>query len=222
MPTALIIGASRGLGDKFVQLYAGAGWTVHGTVRSNPPADTDAVKYHTLEVTDDSSLATLAQTLSDVTFDLVVVNAGVIGSRSMTADKVDRDLWMHTLAVNTVAPLAVAGAFLPNLRRSDAAKLIAISSRLGSIGFNTVGGQYIYRSSKAGLNAVWRSLAIDTKGDKITCAVLHPGWVKTDMGGQGADITPDESVGGMVAVIDKLTLDDSGKFFDYRGQELPW
>ena len=149
------------------------------------------------------------------------VNAGVIGNRDMLPEKVDRALWLETLAINTVAPLAIAGAFLPNLKPTGG-KLIAISSRLGSIGFNTIGGQYIYRSSKAGLNAVWRSLAIDTKAEKITCVVLHPGWVRTDMGGQGADISVEESVNGMSALIDRLTFAESGKFFDYRGQELPW
>ncbi len=85
-----------------------------------------------------------------------------------------------------------------------------------------MGGQYIYRSSKAGLNAVWRSLAVDTKAEKITCVALHPGWVRTDMGGQAADISVDESAAGMSALIDRLAFADSGKFFDYRGQELPW
>jgi NAD(P)-dependent dehydrogenase (short-subunit alcohol dehydrogenase family) len=221
MQTALIVGASRGIGQQFVQRYAAAGWTVHATVRGELPAATDQIIYHNLEVTDDASLAALATTLADVALDLLVVNAGVIGNRDMTAEKVDRALWLETLAINTVAPLAIAGAFLPNLKRTDG-KLIAISSRLGSIGFNTIGGQYIYRSSKAGLNAVWRSLAIDTRSEKITCVVLHPGWVRTDMGGQGADITVDESVNGMSALIDRLTFADSGKFFDYRGQELPW
>jgi NAD(P)-dependent dehydrogenase (short-subunit alcohol dehydrogenase family) len=114
MQTALIVGASRGIGQQFVQRYAAAGWTVHGTVRGALPAATGQITYHNLEVTDDASLDALAATLADVTLDLLVVNAGVIGSRDMAPEKVDRALWLETLAINTVAPLAIAGAFLPS------------------------------------------------------------------------------------------------------------
>jgi len=111
---------------------------------------------------------------------------------------------------------------LPHLELSDQKKLVTISSQLGSIGRNTSGGLYIYRSSKAAANAVTRTLAMDLKDSQIIAVSLHPGWVKTDMGGPGADITPDVSIAGMRKVIDKLTLKKSGSFIGYDGKELEW
>ena len=136
--------------------------------------------------------------------------------------RVDRDSWLETLNVNTVAPMALVGALKANLEKGKLKRAVAISSLLGSIGNNTSGGLYVYRASKAALNAVWRSLAIDWKPLGITCVVLHPGWVRTDMGGQGADISVEESVDGMRKVIDGLTQASSGRFFKWTGEEIPW
>jgi NAD(P)-dependent dehydrogenase (short-subunit alcohol dehydrogenase family) len=227
MPSVLISGASRGLGLEFARQYAQAGWQVHAACR-DPDHAADlkglggAVSIHKLEATEKASLDALALELNAVPLDLVIANAGVSGPRGMTPELVDRDSWMETLAVNTVAPLALAGAFKRNLEKGRQKKVVAISSRLGSIGANENGGLYAYRSSKAALNAAWRSLAIDWRGAGLICVVLHPGWVATDMGGAGADLKPDVSIGGMRRVIDGLTLDRSGRFFDYDGTEIPW
>jgi len=227
MPTVLISGASRGLGLEFVRQYAGSGWRVHATCRDPDKATalravTGDVVLHRLEVTEKASLDELTHGLNGTKLDLVIANAGVSGPRSMTPELIDRDSWLETLAVNTLAPLALAGALRRNLERGQQKKLVAISSRLGSISCNDDGGFYAYRSSKAALNAVWKSLAIDWRAAGMICVVLHPGWVATDMGGPSADLQPQASVAGMRKVIDGLTPAANGHFFNYDGAELPW
>ncbi len=227
MPTVLISGANRGLGLEFARQYAAAGWRVHATAREPAKAHElkalgPGVSVHALDVVDKDSLAALALELQGAAIDLLIANAGVSGPRGMNVEMVDRDSWIETLAVNTVAPVAFAGAFKRQLDKGQGKKVIALSSRLGSMGANVNGGLHVYRSSKAGLNAAWRSLALDWHGAGLICVVLHPGWVATDMGGAGADLQPPESVTGMCRVIDGLTLDSSGRFFDYSGAELPW
>ncbi len=227
MPTCLIIGANRGLGLEFVQQYLADGWRVHATCRNPLAADSlndlrGALDVHALDVTDEGGLLALSANLKGVPIDLLIVNAGVIGARAVDPERVDRVLWLETLAVNTVAPLAIAGAFKRNLVAGTTPKAVAVSSRLGSISANETGGHYFYRASKAGLNAVWHSLAIDWRADGVACFVLHPGWVRTDMGGPDGDIDPTESVGGMRAVIDGLTLAETGRFYNYDGSPLPW
>jgi len=122
--------------------------------------------------------------------------------------------------VNAMAPVALAGAFVGAVARSGERKMIAITSRLGSIAANNDGGLYGYRSSKAALNALWRSFAIDHP--EIIASLLHPGWVRTDMGGAGAPLSPEESVAGMRRVIARLGKADSGRFYDYQGESIPW
>jgi NAD(P)-dependent dehydrogenase (short-subunit alcohol dehydrogenase family) len=129
--------------------------------------------------------------------------------------------WVNTFAVNTVAPLVLAKAALP-LVAAAKGKLIAITSKMGSIGDNGSGGYIAYRSSKAALNAAWRSLAIDVSPQGVTAAVLHPGWVQTRMGGASAPLTPEQSVSGMRQVIAGLTPERSGGFYNYDGATIPW
>lgn len=227
MATCLIIGANRGLGLEFVQQYLADGWRVHATCRDPLTADAlntlrGALDVHALDVTDDAGLRAVAANLKGVPINLLIVNAGVIGARSVDPQQVDRALWLETMAVNTVAPLAIAGAFKANLLAGTNPKAVAISSRLGSMSANETGGHYFYRASKAALNAVWHSLGIDWRADGIACFVLHPGWVRTDMGGPDGDIDPAESIGGMRAVIEKLSLAETGRFYNYDGLPLPW
>jgi len=123
---------------------------------------------------------------------------------------------------NTIAPLKVAEAFIEHVATSQHKKMIAITSRLGSISLNDGGNMYAYRSSKAALNMVWKSLSLDTRPKGIICAVFHPGWVRTDMGGQSAPVTPADSAAGMIKVIGGLKAGDTGGFFNYDGQKLAW
>jgi NAD(P)-dependent dehydrogenase (short-subunit alcohol dehydrogenase family) len=225
--TVLISGANRGIGAEFVRQYVKAGWRVIATCRD--PAGAfwltelgPAILVLPLQADDKDSVASLALALKGVPIDVLIANAGVGGPRGMEPETVDRESWIEVIQVNTIAPLALAGALRANLEKGKGKKLIAISSRLGSMEANLTGGLYVYRSSKAALNAVWRSLAIDWRPSGMVCVVLHPGWVRTDMGGKGADIGPEESVEGMRQVIDGLTLEDSGRFFEWNGRELPW
>ncbi|MEI9986794.1 MAG: SDR family oxidoreductase [Aliidongia sp.] len=227
MPSVLISGASRGLGLEFARQYAADGWQVHAACRD--PANAKAlaalsgdVSVHKLEVTEKASLDALALAVKSLALDVLIANAGVSGPRGMTPELVDRDSWIETLAVNTIAPLALAGVLRRNLEKGKQRKVVALSSWLGSITANESGGLYVYRSAKAGLNAVWKSLAIDWREAGMICTVLHPGWVATDMGGASADLQPPESIAGMRKVIAGLTARESGRFFNYDGSELPW
>jgi NAD(P)-dependent dehydrogenase (short-subunit alcohol dehydrogenase family) len=153
--------------------------------------------------------------------DLLIANAGVIGA-DRNLGELDGERWMATLRVNTVAPLLVAQAMLPSLRAGRDKTAIFITSLMGSVADNTSGRYYDYRASKAGLNAAVKSFAIDTRDDGILALVIHPGWVKTDMGGANAPVDAPTSVGGMRAVIAKLQARDSGGFFAYDGKKLAW
>jgi NAD(P)-dependent dehydrogenase (short-subunit alcohol dehydrogenase family) len=121
--------------------------------------------------------------------------------------------------VNTVAPYLLAQRLLPNVRQTGG-KLVAVSTRMGSIGDNSGGGYLAYRSSKTALNMAWRTLALANRD--LTCVVLHPGWVVTRMGGPNAPVQPEESIAGMRRVIDGLAPADSGEFFDFNGNRVPW
>jgi NAD(P)-dependent dehydrogenase (short-subunit alcohol dehydrogenase family) len=225
MSTVLITGAGRGIGLEFARQYASDGWRVIATVRDVKKAKELAalgskVEIHRLEVTDFHAVAALGRELARDSIDVAIANAGVSLAKSMSPQEIDELAWLDTIRVNTIAPLALAGAVLGPVERSDGKRLIAISSRLGSIGENNAGGQYAYRSSKAALNAAWRSLALDHRG--VIAAVLHPGWVKTDMGGAGAPVERKDSVAGMRKVIAKLTPADSGGFFNFDGAKIQW
>lgn len=227
MPSVLISGASRGLGLEFARQYAADGWRVYAACRNPERADalravSGHVSVHSLEVTEKPSLDRLTMELKNVPMDLVIANAGVSGPRAMPAELVDRESWLETLAVNTIGPLALVGAFRSNLEKGQLKKAVALSSRLGSIAEDESGGLYVYRSSKAALNAVWHALALDWRPLGIACALLHPGWAKTDMGGARAEIEPRDSVAGMRKVIDQLTLETTGRFLTWDGAELPW
>ncbi|MFO1156164.1 MAG: SDR family oxidoreductase [Rhodospirillales bacterium] len=227
MPTCLVTGASRGLGLEFVKQYAAEGWRVIATCRKPEEAPALAalqgdVRIEPLDVTDFARIETLGRRLDGLPIDLVINNAGIYGPRVTRYDSVDYAAWPEVLRVNVMAPLKVTAVLAPNLAASGLRIAVGISSLMGSIEDNTSGGSYIYRSSKAALHAVTRSLAIDLRSKKIIVCVLNPGWVRTDMGGSAAMLDPFESVAGMRDVIARLTLRESGHFFNYDGTELPW
>ena len=225
MPTLLVTGAGRGLGLEFTKQYAADGWRVIATVRDPKKASAlqalgDSVAVHRLDVRDFKATAELGRQLAREAIDVVIANAGISPGHKVSIAEVDEDAWLDTFAVNSVAPMALAGALLPALTRGEGKKLVAITSRMGSIAENTAGGSYPYRASKAALNAAWHSLANDHR--EVIAVVLHPGWVRTDMGGSGAPVGPKESIAGMRRVIARLKPSDSGRFFDFEGKELPW
>ncbi|QOJ23685.1 MAG: SDR family oxidoreductase [Gammaproteobacteria bacterium] len=232
MKTLLITGANRGIGLEFVRQYAADGWHVLACCRKPATADTlnrltsqhpDQITVHALDVTDHQQIAQLANALSGQSIDLLINNAGVYPpARGDTFGRTDYAAWQHALEVNTMAPLKMSETFIKQIARSELKTIVTITSKMGSIADNRGGGSYIYRSSKAGVNIVIKSLSIDLSPQKIIAVVLHPGWVKTDMGGSGALITAEQSVTGMRRVINSLTLQDSGKFYAFDGQEVPW
>ena len=164
---------------------------------------------------------TLANFIKDRPIDILISNAGV-GSSNQHFQAVSSNRWLEVLKVNLIAPLMITQEVIENVKKSSAKKIYFLSSQLGSIEDNNSGGMYIYRSSKTGLNQVVKSLSIDLKAYGITVVALHPGWVKTDMGGPNALVSIDKSVEGMIRVIDTTDIKDTGKFLNYNGRELPW
>lgn len=237
MPTVLITGANRGLGLELARQYAADGWRVLACSR-HPDAEAlvalarerPATSCHALDVTDAASVAALAAALRGTPVDLLLNVAGVMhrrveaaGGASLPAfGGLDYEDWSRVLAVNVLGQARVAEALLENVAASDQKKIVTLSSELGSVGGNERGGLYAYRSSKAAVNAVMKSMAIDLAPRGIIAVPMHPGWVRTDMGGPKAPLSATESAAGMRRVIAGLTIADSGRFLQWDGRELPW
>jgi NAD(P)-dependent dehydrogenase (short-subunit alcohol dehydrogenase family) len=231
MSTLLITGANRGLGLEFTRQYAAAGWQVLACCRAPERADAlltlassqpDQISVHALDVSDLNAIDILAQQLRDTPIDLIINNAGIYPDRHGGFGYTDYDAWMMAFLVNSMAPMKITEAFVSNLDRGAGKTVATISSKMGSLDDNTSGGCYLYRSSKAAVNMVVKSLSLDLASRGIRVVVLHPGWVQTDMGGPNALTTPEESVSGMRNVIDHLTKEDSGRFISFDGTNVPW
>jgi NAD(P)-dependent dehydrogenase (short-subunit alcohol dehydrogenase family) len=225
MPAVIVTGANRGIGLEFVRQYAKDGWQVIATVRDPAEASelrgiSGGIRIEPLEMADHAALARFPERLKGQPIDVLICNAGMSGPRGGTED-LEPDGWLTTLAVNAVAPTVLAAALLPNVEAARG-KMIAISSRMGSIADNESGGYIAYRTSKAALNAAWRSVAIDLRDRPVSIAMFHPGWVQTDMGGPNAQISPTQSVSSMRKVIETLDKDRAGSFFNYDRTVIPW
>ena len=226
--TIVITGANRGLGLEFCKQYLAEGHKVYACCRS-PESAEELLKLKQeaggrleavpLDVTNAAQLTNLKYTLQGQSIDLLINNAGVYGQR-LSFGEVDEQEWMKVLHINTVAPLLVVQK-LVDLMAADG-KILLMSSKMGSIADNTSGGSCIYRSSKAALNAVGKSLALDLSDRGISVAICHPGWVQTDMGGPNALINTETSIRGLRDVMEQLTIDKSGQFFSYDGSTIPW
>jgi NAD(P)-dependent dehydrogenase (short-subunit alcohol dehydrogenase family) len=232
MPNLLITGANRGIGLEFAKQYAEAGWHVFACYRN--PDKAEALKQlalqhngllsmHTLDVADFEQIEKVAMELASQKIDLLLNNAGIYPDTGNSGfGNINYEAWTHAFRVNSMAPLKIAEKFARQVASSQQKKIVSITSKMGSIADNTGGGSYLYRSSKAALNMIVKSLSIDLASRGIITAVLHPGWVQTDMGGSQALITVQQSVAGMRRVIEQLTPSSSGKFYDYEGKEIPW
>ena len=222
--TALVTGANRGIGLELVRQLRARGHQVIGTARDPEKAtelkDTGALVLP-LDVTDSKSVRAMAQALNGQKIDLLINNAGIMGHNAASFKETDFDEVITTYDVNSLGPMRVTQALLPNLLAGSGKTVVQISSTMGSIANNS-GGYYGYRSSKSALNMLNKSLALELAELGITSVVLHPGWVQTRLGGANAAITPEESVVGMIQVISGLGPQDSGRFLDYKGKELPW
>ena len=230
MATILITGTNRGIGREFVRQYLERGDSVIATCRSRDKADElldlqasgASLQVMDLDVSAADSRNAFAAALGDEPVDVFINNAGIYGPRNASFRDVSEAEWLQVMQVNTIAPLLLTQKIVDNLKRGKDGRLMYVTSKMGSIGDNQSGGSYIYRSSKTALNQVVRSLAHDLAGDGLTAAVIHPGWVQTDMGGPNALIDTRTSVEGMISVIDGLVRDDAGKFFNYDGSVIPW
>lgn len=231
MATVLVTGANRGIGLEFCSQYAEAGWKVlaccrkpaEATALQNLAARFPALSIYELDVSRLAQIDGLSKQLRGETVDVLLANAGIYGdSESGDFGALDYGRWQETLTINTLAPVKLLEAFLPQVQRSERKLMVAITSLMGSMADNSSGRAIFYRSSKAALNAAMKTLSIDLRPSGIGVLILHPGWVRTDMGGQQAPTQPSESVHGMRHVIDGFRLADTGRFFDFRGEELPW
>ncbi len=220
MSRILITGASRGIGAALATLLEERGHSVIRGVRE--PGSAGDPRQLRLDVGDRASIEAAAATLDGQPLDIVINNAGIFGYRGAGLGHIDDAVWHQVMTINVIGAYRVAEAFLPNLRAGSERKLVTITSRMGSMGANTTGGEYIYRSSKAAVNAVMRSLAMDLAPAGFIVALLHPGWVRTDMGGAGATIDAKTSASGLADVITGLTPAQSGGFFNYDGTPLVW
>ncbi len=220
MATALITGANRGIGLELARQLAKRGDEVIATCRTrSEELDRLGVRVEAeVDVADDASVAALASRLSGRTIDLVVNNAGILTRESL--DDLDFGRIRREIEVNALGPLRVTKAVLPLLRKGS--KIAIMTSLMGSMGDNGSGSMYGYRMSKAALNAAGVSLARDLAPRGISVAILHPGYVRTDMtGGRGGD-SPEDSVRGLLQRIDELTPETSGRFVRATGEPLPW
>lgn len=223
-PTALVTGANRGIGLEFVKQLQAAGYTVIGTARKPAKAvelKKTGAQVVQLDVTDSASVKAMAAALKGQPIDLLINNAGVSGHDAPSFRETDFDKLAFTFDVNSLGPMRVTQALLDNVLLSKQKRVVHISSVMGSIAKN-FGGLYGYRASKTALNMLNSSLAKELGQAGVTSVVLHPGWVKTDMGGASAQVETVDSVAGMMKVIGALKLADGGRFIDYQGAELPW
>jgi NAD(P)-dependent dehydrogenase (short-subunit alcohol dehydrogenase family) len=231
METILITGANRGIGLELTRQYLKNQTRVLAACRTPEAAQSlselkqtnpELLRIYPLEVTDEHSVKTLAEALHNAAIDVLINNAGISGGEKQDIPEMDYSRWALTLAVNTISPFRVTVAMLDNLRRSRKPRIITLSSQLGSMLRPTSTGNYAYRSSKAGVNKVMQGLAVDLRSENIIVCPVHPGWVQTDMGGSKADLTVKESASGLIRLIDRLELSDSGHFLKWNGEEHPW
>ena len=229
--TVLVTGANRGLGLEFVRQYADDGWRVFAASRAPKAArelkelesrHAGRIAVLALDVTDGESVKAAAGQLRGEPIDLLLNNAGVGGPPGQKVGSLDYAAWARVLDANVLGPARVIEAFVENVAKGRDKRIVTVTSRMGSIEDNSSGGSYAYRSSKAGVNAAMKSFSIDLAPRGITCVVVHPGWVRTDMGGAGGKLTPAESVKSLRSLIESLRKKDSGKFFNYDAQPLPW
>jgi NAD(P)-dependent dehydrogenase (short-subunit alcohol dehydrogenase family) len=220
MPTALVTGASRGIGREFVRQYRAGGWRVIATCRDAASSGLDG-EVHPLDVADADSVAALAAALRGETIDLLINNAGISGPRGYGVGSIPFDAWEEVLRTNTLGPLRVAEALLDAVAGSERRLMVFLTSGLGSIGQGG-GGYYLYGSSKAALNKAVKSLSADLRPRGVGCLLFHPGWVRTDMGGPGASVSVEASVRGMRKVIAGWSMARTGVFVDYTGAAIPW
>ncbi|MGE0714637.1 MAG: SDR family oxidoreductase [Alphaproteobacteria bacterium] len=227
MPTVLVTGAGRGIGLELARQYAADGWRVIGTCRDmGRSADlrtaAPGAEILPLDVADGDSVAALGRTLAADSIDVLLCNAGMYVSRGHAIEGQDYAEWEETFRVNALGPIRVATALVEPVARGQGRRMVAISSRLGSIANCDIGRAVIYRSSKAALNMAWHCLALDLVPRGIVATAMHPGWVQTAMGGPNAPLTTTDSARAIRRTIAGLRPEDAGRFLDHDGTPIAW
>ena len=232
MNSILVTGSNRGLGLEWVRQYAREGWRVYATCRYPDQADElqelvnqqDNVTLHRLDVTASEQLTALCNELGDVAIDVLVNNAGVYHEQwgKDPLGQIKYEDWQHTFDVNTLGPMRVSEALVEHVRRSQIRLIVAITSHMGGIADITSARDCAYRSSKAAINAAMKGLSIEVADRKVGVLLLHPGWVRTRMGGDSAPLSTQESVSGMRKLVENFELYQSGRFYRYDGETMPW
>jgi len=236
MEKILITGANRGVGFEITRQYLQAG-NIHiiATCR-NPDTATELqalAQQHPnhldvvqLDINDSKSIEASMQAVEGVveSLDVLINNAGINprGETHSRLSQLESDAIEHVITTNAVAPLLVTQAYRHLLKKGNNPRVVMVSSQMGSLEWTRSGGSYAYRMSKAAMNMSVRTLASDSGMSGITVVTTHPGWVRTDMGGSGADISPQESASGLIKVISSLTSSDNGKFYKWNGEEHVW
>ena len=228
MATVLVTGASRGVGAALVKQYAAEDAEVIACVRDTAAAPglegvQGKVRILQMDTGEPTSIMAAAKEVGEQPIDVLINNAGAVGGNpaKQVLDDLDLVEWHRTLNVNTIGPVYVAKEFKANLAASGNGKLLNVTSQLAASTW-PFGGMYIYSTTKAALSKASQILALDWKEEPITVALMHPGWVRTDMGGPNADISAEESAAGIRAVVAGLTKEDSGKFYKWNGEIHPW
>jgi len=227
----LITGANRGIGLEMVKYANEQGWRVFACCRNPHNADklfniaklsNGQISVHIADMQELGTIQALSYELRNDAIDILMNNAGIYGCDKNKFGSVDVESWLQAFQVNSIAPLKMVEAFSEQLFMGSRKLVACMSSKMGSMADNGYGNSYIYRSSKAALNAVVKSLSIDLKEQGVICLALHPGWVKTEMGGPDAEISTRQCVEQLFSNLSELTLKDSGRFIDIDGSDIPW
>ena len=225
MKNILITGANRGIGLKFAEILS-ANNNIYATTRDITNADDlkklDNTELLELDLLNKDSIKSFCSELKDIPLDMIINNAGIFQDEQMEETILDPELWLDEIMINAVGPVVLSQKLKENIMSGNDKKIIFISSQMGSIDDNYSGGYYFYRTSKSALNSAAKSLSIDWKADGISVLMLHPGWVRTDMGGSNAKLDIDTSVSKMLDVINSLDMGKTGAFLNYEGKKLEW
>jgi NAD(P)-dependent dehydrogenase (short-subunit alcohol dehydrogenase family) len=230
MKTVFITGAKGGLGYEFAFQYLALGYKVLACARQihndKKLADLKTqyqgqLELFDLDTSDFLEINELSKQLKDIPIDILINNAGVFGKKQEFGN-IDYEEWLSVLRTNTLGPLKLVESLITNLESAEGKKVVNITSKMASIDDNTSGGYYQYRSSKAALNMITKSLSHDLKAKQITLVLLHPGWVQTAMGGSNAPTQARDSVKGMIEIISRASIEDTGKFVDFMNNEIKW
>lgn len=231
MPTLLITGANRGIGLELCKAYLKQDWQVYAACRDPDSAlalkaiqsaNADKLSIHRVDVSKENHIHALKEEIGDQPLDILFNNAGVYADKSSKFGQSDSQAWLEAFHINVISPMQMMETFVDNVANSEKKIIANMSSKMGSIADNSSGGSYAYRSTKTALNSVVKSVSLDLHERDITVLALHPGWVRTDMGGPNGELSVEESAAGLVENLSNASLEDTGSFWDIDGSTIEW